>query len=258
MSVMEQFSNILNGIEDESLKSELTSAFNGVKGSFNDAIASRDKVRAINSDLKKKLGGVKELIGAESDDFSVDDIKEFIESSKQSTNETLEDALAKQKAKFEADTEELRKVISEKEQLTEQFKTKYENLEFNTMIEQEGLLKGFNTDNSRVKTMLIEEFKARLIKDNDRFLVKDNATGEPQRDLKTGEYLSPKMIREMMLNSEEWSPFVKPETVANGSGTPPQNSNFSSGKKFSDYSSAELVQMRRTNPQKYDLLKSQQ
>lgn len=246
MSVLDDFLNDLNTIEDGELKSKLTSSFGQVKGAFNDVILTRDKLRSQKTELKEFKDSIKDLMGLDSDDFSVSDLKDKLGDS----NNDVQEALKKQAQSFELDSEKLRTELND-------YKTKFEDLEFNSMIEREGLLKGFTTDNPRVKDMLLNEFKKSLIKEDGKFYVKDEITGDKRIDRKSGDFMSPKDIKSSMLESDEWSPFVERQTQGTGTQAPVQQQSGGVAKKFTDYTSSELVELRKTNPAQYDLLKQQ-
>ena len=246
MNYLQQFSGLLDNLEDADLKTKLVSAFGNVKLDFNQAIEKRNAIKGELSDLKS---GMSNLTGGD----SIESLKEFIESNKNDGD--IEKLKADLKAKYEVDTNELRNMIESEKSKFSELNSSHEKMLFNNEVEKQGLLTGFNTDNQRVKAMLLDEIKDKLILDNGVFYVKDNTTGDKSRDITSGEYLSAKSVSDGMLKASEWADFVSPEIKANGGGMSP-NQNASSGKKFQDYSAAELVELNRSNPTMYQALRS--
>lgn len=241
MNYLQQFGGMLNELEDGELKTNLLNAFGNVKLDFNQAIEKRntlkDEFESYKSKVTAKLGG---------------DIDTF-EVPKQ--GDDLEKIKSDLEAKYNNDTQQLRDDISSWEKKYNDTNTQLENMMFNAEVEKAGLLNGFITDNPRVKEMLLSEIRDKLILQDGVFYVKDNATGDKARDIKTGDFLSAKSISDGMRESNEWLPFVKANSQAQGMGTPPQQSQHQTGKKWSDYTSNELVAISRENPALYNQLK---
>jgi hypothetical protein len=249
MGYIQQFAGMLNEIEDEGLKSSLTSAFGNVRLDFDQAIAKRDEAKQSFTTYKQTINN---LIGSD----NPEDIKGKLEELSKSKNTDVDKLKADLDAKHQADLKTLRDEVDAERSKYSELSSKHESMLFNAEVEKQGLLQGFKTDNPRVKEMLVGEIRDKLILEDGVFYVKDGSTGDKARDIKSGDYLSAKSISESMLQSNEWADFVKPEVKANGGGTPPANNTTTQGKKFSDYTAGELVELRRTNPQQYEALRS--
>lgn len=248
MGYIQQFKGLLGEIEDEALRTSLLSAFGNVQIDFDTAITKRDEAKQNLTSYKQTVNN---LIGSD----NPDDIKAKIDELSSGSSDDIEKVKADLQSKYEADTNELRTMLDDEKSKNASLVEKHESMTFNSELEKQGLLQGFKTDNPRVKEMLLGELKGSLILEDGVFYVK-SATGEKDRDIKTGEYLSAKSVPDGMMSSNEWMDFVKPQSKGQGGGTPPSNPDGAGGKKFSDYTSAELVEMNRTNPQQYQALKA--
>lgn len=249
MNALQQFSSMLDGLEDGELKTSLVNAYGNVKIDFNQAIEKRNTIKDEYNTFKE---GIKKTIG--SDDL--EEIGSKIQDLSKSGSEDIEKLKSDLQAKYEKDTNELRGLYEAEQNNSNDLRAKYENMLFDNAVEKQGLLTGFNTDNPRVKDMILSEIREKLIFENNTFYVKDEATGDKARDIKSGEYLSAKSISDNLKSSPEWMPFVKPDAQAQGGGTPPPNQANSGGKKWNDYSSSELVAISRENPSLYEQLKT--
>lgn len=232
---------MLNELEDGELKTSLVNAFGNVKLDFNQAIDKRD---AIKQDFNNYKEQVKQKLGTDIDSYSPP-----------KPSDDLAKLKADYEAKYNADMQKLREDIGGWESKYNEANKRLEDYTFNAEVEKQGLLNGFLVENPRVKEMLLSEIRERLILENGALYVKDG-TGEKSRDIKTGEYMPAVSVSNALKASAEWHHFVKPEAKANGGGSPVGNqATGGNTKKFSDYSASELVELRRTNPTKYDQLK---
>lgn len=250
MGYIQQFGSMLNELEDGELKTSLVNAFGNVRLDFEQAIEKRDTIKSELANYKQNISN---LIGTD----SIDGVKTKLEDMSKSSNKDVDKLKADLQAKYEADTNELRKMLDGEKAKYSELTTKHEAMLFKNEVERQGLLQGFKTDNPRVKDMLLAEIQDKLILENGTFYVKDSATGEKARDIKSGDYLSAKSVSDGMLQSNEWADFVSPQTKASGTGTPPANQSTPSAKKFTEYTSSELVELHRTNPTRYNQLKAE-
>lgn len=239
---VQQFGSMLGEMEDGETKTNLLNAFGNVRLDFDQAIQKRVDIK---NDFDSYKSSVTSKLGTDISEYTVPTQSDDLEKLKQDLE-----------TKYNTDTQQLRDNVSEWENKYTQSNTKLEDMLFSSEVEKAGLLTGFNTENPMVKDMLLKKIKDSLILQEGVFYVKDGTTGDKARDIKTGEFLPAKSVSDGMLASPEWTPFVSPKAQASGMGTQ-TTTTTTTGKKFADYTSGELVEMRRTNPAQYELLKSQ-
>ena len=247
MNYLQQFKNMLAELDDSvEAKQSLVSAFGNVEIDFNQAIEKRNEVKESFNNYKSSIKG---LIGAD----DVDKIREQIDTLKTSGNDDIEKVKADLQAKYEADTNELRTLVETEKSNYSTLKQQHEQILFNIEVEKQGLLEGFRTSNPRVKDILLSEIRNKLILEDGKFYVKDQA-GEKARDIKTGEYLPAKSISDEMQSSKEWTDFVSPKTNGNGTAMPSNQNSTPTGKKPSEYTEQERVDLYRNNPTEFNRL----
>lgn len=207
MNYFKQFKEMLESVEDESVKTPLVEAFEKVNGMFDEAIETRDKA-------KEKARSQAEIIEGLAKEFGVDEVS--VESLKQTLDSGKNDDEVK--SKYEAQLQELRGIISEKDNEISSVNSKYGDMVFSSQIESMGLLSGFK-ENPLLRKQVVEHLKSSLIHQDGKLYVRDES-GEAAKDIKTGEFVSPTKLVESMKSDNLWADFVAP-TVNTGSGMAP-------------------------------------
>jgi len=250
MNKKSQFLDLIkSSIEDEALRQKLVDAGNNVFTEFelakDDAIESRDKAKAKSKLLTDKLGDIQTNLSLE-DDFTTDDIVSKIK--KAENSDEIE-------AKFKGDIDALRNTLSERDNSIVELSTKFEDTLFTNAISQSCVMDSYVAD-TMARNNIIAMYKDSTIFEDGKLFAKDTATGKIATDLETGAKLGLESVT-THINSGLNPMYLVAEMQAQGGGTPP-NQNNSGAKKFSEYSSAELVELNRTNPTKYQALKNAQ
>lgn len=232
MNIHSQFKAMLAKIEDDTLKGELTEAFDKVEGVFTDAVSTRDKVKDTNKSLSTLKQEIAEMMGFD-DDFSTEDIKKILDS--KNSNKDLEKLKADLTTKYETDMETLRGELSQKDNSFNELQSKYNDTLFNSAITNSGLLDAF-VDEPMARQNIISKIKDSLIYEDGNVYVKDNTTGEKAKDIKTNEFLKPESVVKSI--SETINPmYLKSDVQGQGGGTPPnqnpQRSNTQNRSKMS-------------------------
>lgn len=223
MTVLEQYSALLNGIEDTELKEKLTTAFDGVTGAFNDAINTRDKQKTNNKDLAEFKNNVAELFGL-GEDFTIDDVK-----SQHGDVSKIKEDLTK---KHENDLNLLRSELKIANENITSLTGKNNDMLFNSAIVESGLLDGF-VDEPMARTNIIGMIRDQLLYEDGNVFVKDSTTGDKAKDVTSGEYLSPKSVIENVKGTIN-PMYLNPDVKGQGGGTPPRgNQNNGSFKRGS-------------------------
>ena len=255
MNALQQFLAQLNTElgDNEDLKVKLTDGFKAVQTAFDTTKERADKLGTKADELAK----VNKLISSKLnvDEITEDSISEAIKGLSKSKDEGIEalrtkheDELAKVRETFTAE-------LKSKDTEFESLNSKLNDTLFKTSIIDSGLLNGF-IDEPMARNNIIGQIKDSLIYEDGKIFVKDNSTGEKAKDNLTGEYLSPDSVVKN-LQSTINPMYLTADIKAQGGGTPP-NQTPTGNRKFSDYSSAELVELNRTNPTAYQALKNAQ
>jgi hypothetical protein len=250
MNKKSQFLDLVkSSIEDEALRTKLVDAGQNVFTEFelakDDAIESRDKAKAKSKLLTEKLGEIQKSLSLE-DDFTVGDITEKIK--KAENSDDIE-------AKYKGDIEALRRALSDKDNSILELQTKFDDTMFTNAISQSGVMDNYVSD-TMARDNIINMYKENTIFEDGKIYAKDTATGKVATDLETGVKLGLDSVA-TYINSKLNPMYLTAEIKATGGGTPP-NQTTPTGKKFSDYTSAELVALNRTNPTAYQALKNAQ
>ena len=255
MNALQQFLAQLNTElgDNEELKVKLADGFKAVQTAFDTTKERTDKLGITADNQAKVIKLVASKLNV--DEITEDSISEAIKGLSKNKDEGIE-AL---KTKHEDEVARIRDTFtSELKAKDEAFNTlglKLNDTLFKTSIIDSGLLDGF-VDEPMARNNIIGQIKDSLIYEDGKIFVKDNSTGEKAKDNMTGEYLSPESVVQN-LQSTINPMYLTADIKANGGGTPP-NQTTPTGKKFSDYTSAELVALNRTNPTAYQALKNAQ
>ena len=250
MNKKSQFLDLLkSSIEDEALKTKLVDAGNNVFMDYelakDDAIETRDKAKAKLKLGEAKLSEIQTSLSLE-DDFTMDDIQSKIKTA--GNSEEIE-------AKYKGDIEQLRTALSDKDNSIVELQTKFDDTMFTNAISQSGVMDNYVSD-TMARDNIINMYKQNTIFEDGKIYAKDTATGKVATDLETGAKLGLDSVT-AHINSKLNPMYLTADIKAQGGGTPP-NQTTPAGKKFSDYTSAELVALNRTNPTAYEALKKAQ
>lgn len=213
MNAFEQFNALLTGLEDSENKTNLVKAFGEVTNVFNDAISTRDTAKqklGSNDELLKNIG---QTLGFESD-FNLDNVKEKI--SKLSNSEKLESLKTDLTNKHENEMSELRTLLETEKNSKVDLTTRLNDLSFSKTLKEDGLLNGFSTA-PKMLAVVENELKSKLLFEDGQIFVNDGQ-GNKAKDVTTGNFFTPKSVVENMLNSEDWKPFVSPQTQGKNGG----------------------------------------
>lgn len=216
MTVLEQFKSLLSKVESEELKTELTEAFGKVEGVVTEFKETRDKAKEANTSLSALKKDIAELMGF-SDDYSKADIEEFLKA--KNSNKDLEALKADLTSKYENDLKTLRDEIAQRDSALQETTNKYNDSLFKSAIVESGLLSDF-VDEPMARANITSMIKDSLIYEDGKVYVKDATTGEKAKDIRTGEFLSPKSVIDNLKTTI--SPiYLNPDMKAQGGGTPP-------------------------------------
>jgi len=239
-----------SSIENEELRAKIVDATNSTFTDFeaqkDEAIESRDKAKAKLKLSNDKLSEIQTNLSLE-DDFTLEDIQSKIK--KVDNSDEIE-------AKYKGDIEQLRTALSDKENEMLDLSTKFDDTMFTNAISQSGIMNGYVSD-TMARNNIIAMYKENTVFEDGNIYAKDTATGKVATDLTTGAKLGLDSVMEH-INSGLDSMYLTTDIKANGGGTPPNNGNIKTGKKFNDYNSTELVAMNRDNPSMYQALKNAQ
>lgn len=241
MNFLQQYRNLLNGLEDGEMKTNLVNAFGNVELDFNNAITARDSA-------KQTLNDYKTLVTSK---IGTDDVTTF---EMPKPNEDIEKIKSDLEAKYNSDMDTLRTDVQGWETKYNDATAKLEDFAFRKAVEDNGLLQNFNIENPYVKDLVVNHIKNNTVVEDGKIYAKDSTTGEKARDIKSGDFLSGANIVEGMIGANEWMPFVKPQANATGMGSK-TTTVTSASKKWADYSTKELSAIRNENPSLYEQLK---
>jgi len=226
MDKLAQFLALLNSkLEDGEVKTELLSALENVS---NDVTSQLTELKSQRKDVGKKLDSEKanlqniaKNLGLDKD-ATIEDINEALTNISTNNNVELKDALESEKLKWESKSqsqiEELRNLIAEKENALNDVSSKYQNLEFDNLINNAGVLKDVQ-DNPIMRKSITEHLKSQLLVKDGKLFVNDG-NGEVARNLTTNEVMTPDVVVSKLKDDATWQPFFKGEQKANGMGTP--------------------------------------
>ena len=127
MSYFTQYKKMLDSLEDGDSKTDLSEGLIKLEGIFDDAIESRDKSKTKVRDLTSVIDGISKEFDLE--EVSVDGLKGVLDNTKN------DDEL---KAGYETKLDELRTLLSGKDDEVNGFKGKYEALVFKSDIFKRG------------------------------------------------------------------------------------------------------------------------
>lgn len=204
------------------------------EGKFNDSIGTRDKAKA-------KIKAIADVLGTTEDELTPTKIKEIMDASKKDDGskaeiENLTRLLEEKDANYTTSLEEKDKLFSDK------------------LVEIEIAKLGLTSDvvnDKRILSLVIDHLKdgaviedgAVVYKDGD--VTKRNGSGRP-------ETVAERM--EAFKADAENANLFKPTTTGGGGS---QNGGSTGSKKWTDYDSAGLVELHRTNPTEYQRIKNE-
>lgn len=226
MDKLTQYLALLNSkLEDGEVKTELVNALESVS---NDVTTQLTELKSQRKDVGKKLDSEKanlqniaKGLGLDKES-TIEDINEALTNISTNNNVELKDALESEKLKWEAKSqtqiEEFRSLIADKENALSDVSGKYQNLEFDNLINNAGVLKDVQ-DNPIMRKSITEHLKSQLlVKDGNLFV--NDGNGEVARNLTTNEVMTPDVVVSKLKDDAIWQPFFKGEQKANGMGTP--------------------------------------
>ncbi len=218
--MIEQLEKLINGEYEstELMKTALTDAMPTFKTFIDNNKSQRKELGTKVDALIAKQKGLKDVFGFEDDDFSIDDIKSYL---KDNSSADLDKLKASLESKYEKDMTTLRSELATKDGLINETTTKYNDSLFKSAIVESGLLSEF-VDEPMARNNITAMIKDKLIYEDGKVYVKDSTTGEKAKDIRSGEFLSPKSVIDGLKTTI--SPiYLNPAMKNNGSGTPPSN-----------------------------------
>jgi hypothetical protein len=191
-----------------------------------DLVKVKAQRKEVGSELDAAKGFKKEVLSTLGldDTATLDDIKATYNSDKD---------LEKHTAKYESQLKELQGILAEKETSLNDITSKYQDYEFTSLIEKNGLMndvrKGYHKDNilKQLKENLIVK-DGELYKKNGDDIAKSITNGEP---IKASNFV------EELKGNEYWMEAFEPQGKAKGMNTPATQPSGYKGKeiKTSDY-----------------------
>jgi hypothetical protein len=218
--MIEQLEKLINGEYEstELMKTALTDAMPTFKTFIDNNKSQRKELGTKVDALIAKQKGLKDVFGFEDDEFSIDDIKSYL---KDNSSADLDKLKASLESKYEKDMTTLRSELATKDGLINETTTKYNDSLFKSAIVESGLLSEF-VDEPMARNNITAMIKDKLIYEDGKVYVKDSTTGEKAKDIRSGEFLSPKSVIDGLKTTI--SPiYLNPAMKNNGSGTPPSN-----------------------------------
>ena len=218
--MIEQLEKLINGEYEstELMKTALTDAMPTFKTFIDNNKSQRKELGTKVDALIAKQKGLKDVFGFEDDDFSIDDIKSYL---KDNSSADLDKLKASLESKYEKDMTTLRSELATKDGLINETTTKYNDSLFKSAIVESGLLSEF-VDEPMARNNITAMIKDKLIYEDGKVYVKDSTTGEKAKDIRSGEFLSPKSVIDGLKTTI--SPiYLNPAMKNNGTNTPPSN-----------------------------------
>lgn len=202
---------------------------------FSGSISSRDKAKA-------KLREVAEALGLPEDNLSTETVKELIK-------------VGKDGDKYKADVDNLTELLAQKDA---EYKTSLEEKDrkySDMLVENEIAKLGLTSDvvdNPRIRALVIDHLKEGAVIEDGVVVYKD---GDVTVRDGSGRPVSVAERMEAFKADAENVDFFKP--TIDGGGGPKGNTGGKASKKFDEYSSGELVELKRTNPAEYERIKTE-
>ena len=218
--MIEQLEKLINGEYEstELMKTALTDAMPTFKTFIDNNKSQRKDLGTKVDALIAKQKGLKDVFGFEDDEFSIDDIKSYL---KDNSSADLDKLKASLESKYEKDMTTLRSELATKDGLINETTTKYNDSLFKSAIVESGLLSEF-VDEPMARNNITAMIKDKLIYEDGKVYVKDSTTGEKAKDIRSGEFLSPKSVIDGLKTTI--SPiYLNPAMKNNGTNTPPSN-----------------------------------
>jgi|FLOH01.1.fsa_nt_gi hypothetical protein len=218
--MIEQLEKLINGEYEstELMKTALTDAMPTFKTFIDNNKSQRKELGTKVDALIAKQKGLKDVFGFEDDEFSIDDIKSYL---KDNSSADLDKLKASLESKYEKDMTTLRSELATKDGLINETTTKYNDSLFKSAIVESGLLSEF-VDEPMARNNITAMIKDKLIYEDGKVYVKDSTTGEKAKDIRSGEFLSPKSVIDGLKTTI--SPiYLNPAMKNNGTNTPPSN-----------------------------------
>ena len=218
--MIEQLEKLINGEYEstELMKTALTDAMPTFKTFIDNNKSQRKDLGTKVDALIAKHKGLKDVFGFEDDEFSIDDIKSYL---KDNSSADLDKLKASLESKYEKDMATLRSELATKDGLINETTTKYNDSLFKSAIVESGLLSEF-VDEPMARNNITAMIKDKLIYEDGKVYVKDSTTGEKAKDIRSGEFLSPKSVIDGLKTTI--SPiYLNPAMKNNGTNTPPSN-----------------------------------
>jgi len=218
--MIEQLEKLINGEYEstELMKKALTEAMPTFKTFIDNNKSQRKELGTKVDALIAKQKGLKDVFGFEDDEFSIDDIKSYL---KDNSSADLDKLKASLESKYEKDMTTLRSELATKDGLINETTTKYNDSLFKSAIVESGLLSEF-VDEPMARNNITAMIKDKLIYEDGKVYVKDSTTGEKAKDIRSGEFLSPKSVIDGLKTTI--SPiYLNPAMKNNGTNTPPSN-----------------------------------
>ena len=224
--MFEQFSLLLNGLEDGEGKTNLVKAFEKLQGIHTEAIESRDKSKGKLNDLTNLIDGIKSATGL--DELSVDSINGVIKNGKKSSDEvdTLNNQITELRGKYET---------LETEHNT--YKADSEKKNFELAISRSDIFKDVSSD-PFLRNAVMQTVTNKLIQGEDGNLYAKGDDGKVLNDLVSGKPITGQDMFSKMVESGSISKAALNSTVGNGGGGNPHSRPSNNGGKLKDLSEA--------------------
>lgn len=223
-------------IPDE-VKSEIKSYIKKIEGTHTDVIESRN-------DFKSKLAEAKTEIETYT--------KQVEELNFKTKNMDVDKIKSEMEHQYKTREDELRNLLQEKDSLLADKDNKLVEMSFSQVVKENNIYDGFDISNPFNMEIVEREARKKAIYKDGQWFVNDG-NGNVAIDVESGKELPLSFINKS-LHSVLPNNFKSASVQAQGSGMP-QQSSHTQGKKFSDYTSSELVEIKRTNPSAYEQLK---
>lgn len=200
---------------------------------FTDAVGTRDKAKA-------KVRAIVEALGLSEDEATPEKVKEVLKASRN------DDA-------HKADIENLQKLIEQKDEEYAKALAEKDAQFSDKMLEIEIAKLGLTADvvNDKALTMVIDSLKAGAVLENGEIVYKDGdaiARNSAGRPITVAEKME-------QFKADASNAFLFKATAEGGGGS--KGSGATASKKFNEYTSGELVELHRTNPQEYQRLRNE-
>lgn len=175
MDEFKQYRTLLDSVDmEESIKTQLVSAFTNVETSANSLVSDLrgriEKESKKPEELKEKLSNLKKTLGV-ADDATYEDLQNHIEKLRNKNGDTVP------KEQYELDLQKVRQLAEEHENGLNEYKNKFEDLQFETQIVNNGYLEEYAIEHPAIREALVKDLKSRAVFENGNAFVSDGNGG---------------------------------------------------------------------------------